>query len=76
MELCYPALLLLILALYLCVNIIISGKLYWTAGPVFASPPFIFAIIAYYLCKKGYNKMAWGMPLLAILFTGLLVSVV
>jgi hypothetical protein len=44
------------------------------AGPVFASPALGLAILSYFLCKKGYKKLAWGMPLLAIIFTGLLAA--
>jgi hypothetical protein len=44
-------------------------------GPTFfASPVFIFAFICYYLCKKGHKKMAWAMPLIALIFTGALLA--
>jgi hypothetical protein len=42
------------------------------AGPVLASPAFIFAFVSYKLCKKGYKKMAWVAPLGALLIMMLL----
>jgi hypothetical protein len=72
MEICYPAILLSILGLFIAIFITLGGNLYWMAGPVLASPAFIFAFISYRLCKKGHKKMAWIAPLGALLFMMLL----
>ena len=71
MEICYPALLLVILGIFLIIQASKVG-LYWMAGPIIASPAFIFAFISYYLCKKGHKKMAWIAPLLAVIGTGMI----
>ena len=69
MELCYiPSVLLFILGLFIAIFISLGGNLYWTAGPVIASPAFIFAYISYTLCKKGHTKIAWFAPFGALLF--------
>jgi hypothetical protein len=73
MEICYPALLLVILGILTIIQASKAG-LYWKAGPIFASPAFIFAFISYYLCKKGYKKMAWIAPLLAVIGTGMILA--
>jgi hypothetical protein len=73
MEICYPAILLFILGILIIIQASRAG-LYWKAGPFFASPVFIFAFICYYLCKKGHKKMAWAMPLVALIFTGALLA--
>lgn len=74
MELCYiPSILLFILGLSIAIFISLGGNLYWTAGPVFASPAFIFSYICFSLCKKGHKKLAWVAPLGALLFIFLLV---
>ena len=73
MEVCYPAILLIILGLFVGIKALNSG-LYWKAGPVFASPALIFAFISYFLCKKGYKKLAWFMPMWALFFTFILLA--
>ena len=57
MTYCYPAIILSIISIliiYQCYNV----GLYWAAGPMFALPFIVFAIISFILCKKGYNKIA------------------
>jgi hypothetical protein len=70
MELCYPTILLLFLGLFIVFQ---AGKgLHWKAGPIFASPAFIFATLSYILCQKGYKKLAWFMPLVGLIGVGAL----
>ena len=65
---CYPSIILFIISFIISIFIIyqsynIGGGLYWLAGPMFALPFIVFAIISFVLCKKGYNKLAWVMIL-------------
>lgn len=72
MELCYvPSILLFVLGIVIAVKISRAG-LYWTAAPVFASPALFFAIVSFALCKKGYKKIAWFLPLGALILTSAL----
>ena len=70
MELCYiPSIILCFLGLLI---IILSGRIgmnwrAWIAGPILASPTLFFAILSFSFCKKGYKKMAWFMPLIALI---------
>ena len=59
---CYPAIILSIFSIFIIYQAYNVG-LYWAAGPMFALPFIVFAIISFILCKKGYNKMAWLMIL-------------
>jgi len=69
MELCYiPSLLISILVLNIIIQLSKMGP--WTAGLIFASPAILFALLSFYLCKKGHKKMAWCMPIGALLITG------
>jgi len=72
MEICYPAILLFILAIFLAIRL--GKNLWWGAGIVFGSVPLLFAYISYILCKKGHKKMAWIAPLFAVTFTGLIIA--
>ena len=63
---CYPSIILFIISIIISIFIIyqsynIGGS--WLAGPMFALPFIVFAIISFVLCKKGYNKLAWVMIL-------------
>ena len=58
MSYCYPAIILLIISILIIYQSYNVG-LYWLAGPMFALPFIVFAIISFVLCKKGYNKIAW-----------------
>ena len=59
---CYPAIILSIISILIIYQSYNVG-LYWAAGPMFALPFIVFAIISFILCKKGYNKIAWAMIL-------------
>ena len=59
---CYPAIILSIISIYI-IYLTYNTGLYWAAGPMFALPFIVFAIISFVLCKKGYNKIAWTMIL-------------
>ncbi len=66
MERCYiPAIILFILALVLAIQT--YKVLYWTAPIVLGSIPLSFSILSWFLCKKGYKKLAWIAPLGALI---------
>jgi len=72
MKICYPAILLFILAIFIAIRL--GRGLWWGAGLVPGSIPLFFAIVSYGLCKKGYTKLAWITPLIALIMTGFLLA--
>ena len=70
MSHCYPAIILFLLSLFIMIQL--GRNLWWGAGIVVGSIPFIFAIITLFLCKKGYTKLSWIAPLTALLCIGML----
>lgn len=69
MEICYPAIILLIIAIIIAIKI--GRTAWWGAGIVLGSVPLFFAIISFILCKKGYRKLSWLAPFLsAVLVLG------
>ena len=72
MELCYPAILLIILAIFIIIQI--TRTLWWGAGLIIATPVLFSALISYILCSKGYKKMAWIAPLFGVISTGMIIA--
>jgi uncharacterized membrane protein YgdD (TMEM256/DUF423 family) len=68
MEICYPSILLIIIAILLFIQI--SRNLWWGAGLVLGSIPLFFGFICLALCRNGHNKLAWIAPLGAVVFLG------
>jgi len=73
MTLCYPAIILFILSACIIIQCYNVG-LYWAAGPMFALPLIVFAIISFVLCKKGYKKLAWFTPVGAVICTVMIIA--
>jgi hypothetical protein len=65
MENCYPAILLFVSSILVYFQI--SRALWWKAGLVLGSIPFCAGLVSLLLCKKGYKKLSWMLPLLAII---------
>ena len=56
-----PAIVLFILALFVAIQT--CRVLWWGPALFLGSIPLFFVIISWFLCKKGYKKLAWIAPL-------------